>query len=137
MLISRLGHLEGFARLQEVAIILDETWALVKDKDDAVKRYGTNPCNGKGYNSFFRKVLSRKLDEVSSFSDCFAAAFTCSSPLRSLILHPLSDRDERCHEPVICRPARRTSLRLQRPLHLWGMQLAMARMLTLMCLRLS
>ena len=63
MLISRL---KVFACLQEVATFLDETWALVKDKDDAVKRYGTNPCNGKGYNSDFRKVLSRKFDEVNS-----------------------------------------------------------------------
>jgi hypothetical protein len=50
--------------LQEVAAILDDTWALVSDMPDAVKRYGSNPCNGMAFNSEFRKVLSRKFDEV-------------------------------------------------------------------------
>ncbi len=55
---------EGRASLQEVANALDETWALVSDMPDAKKRYGTNPCNGKDFNSDFRKMLTRKFDEV-------------------------------------------------------------------------
>ena len=53
--------------LQEVAKILDDTWAVINDMPDAIKLYGKNPVAGKGYNSDFRKVLSRKFNEVISF----------------------------------------------------------------------
>ena len=61
--------LTSCACLQEVARILDETWALISDKADAIRLYGKNPIAGKGYNSEFRKVLSRKFLEVTSFSN--------------------------------------------------------------------
>ena len=61
--------LTSCACLQEVACILDETWALISDKADAIRLYGKNPIAGKGYNSEFRKVLSRKFLEVTSFSN--------------------------------------------------------------------
>ena len=44
---------------------MEETWALVKDIDDAKKLYRKkDPAGGKEYNSEFRKCLSRKFNEV-------------------------------------------------------------------------
>ena len=50
--------------MQEIARILDETWALIKDQPDAIKLYGSNPSKGMEFNSLFRKTLSRKFNEV-------------------------------------------------------------------------
>ena len=50
--------------MQEIARVLDETWALVKDQPDAIKLYGSNPSRGMEFNSLFRKTLSRKFNEV-------------------------------------------------------------------------
>jgi hypothetical protein len=46
--------------MQEIARILDETWALIKDQSGAIKLYGSNPSKGKGFNSLFGKTLSCK-----------------------------------------------------------------------------
>jgi hypothetical protein len=50
---------------QELVKVMEETWALVKDIDDAKKLYRKKDlAGGKEYNSEFRKCLSRKFNEV-------------------------------------------------------------------------
>ena len=66
--------LENCVWLQDVAQILDDTWALVSEMPDPEKRYGSNPCNGKAFNSEFRKILSRKFDEVTPSLTTHASA---------------------------------------------------------------
>ncbi|CAL8465842.1 g5378 [Coccomyxa elongata] len=52
-------------RRKELVKVMEETWALVKDIDDAKKLYRKNdPAGGKEYNSEFRKCLSRKFNEA-------------------------------------------------------------------------
>jgi len=65
---------KGWMCVQEVARILEETFALVKDQPDAIKLYGSNPSKGLEYNSLFRKTFSRKLNEVMSFCPWHAFA---------------------------------------------------------------
>jgi hypothetical protein len=43
--------------MQEIARILDETRALIRDQPDAIKLYGSNPSKGMEFNSLFRNTL--------------------------------------------------------------------------------
>jgi hypothetical protein len=65
--------------MQEIARILDETWALIKDQPDAIKLYGSNPSKGKEFNSLFRKTLSRKFNEVTASPNSCASARACTT----------------------------------------------------------